>query len=91
MKILTSTAQYHETVSELRTKFLNNDLGDSLPDIRWKIGKCLRTLSKDCDWRHSVLQAILIQIMEGGNAAEGERNLPIFIPSSKFLTNCSLP
>lgn len=71
IKILTSTAHYHEAISELKTKFINNKLGEALPDIRWNVSKCIRAASKDSDWRYSVLQSILMEIMKGAKAADG--------------------
>ncbi|KAL1961126.1 hypothetical protein VTO42DRAFT_3071 [Malbranchea cinnamomea] len=93
MQILTSTAQYYQTVSDVKTAFLNSQLGDSVPDIRWKISQYLRTVGKDCDWRYCILQAILMQIMKGGDATNVCRDyekLLLYIEEQNLLEVDSL-
>ncbi|WEW61206.1 CCA tRNA nucleotidyltransferase, mitochondrial [Emydomyces testavorans] len=63
ISILKSTTKYHGLVSELKSAFLKQALGETLPDIRWRLGKGIRIMSTY--WRLCVVQAILLEVMQG--------------------------
>ena len=86
VKILSAAGQHYQMVDDLKTAFLDGKLGNTTPDIRWKIAECLRTLGRE--WRFCVLQAMLLQIMSGAEAADGELPFPD-LPSPSKTSFCS--
>jgi hypothetical protein len=69
VRILTAAGQHHEEAANLKSSFLRNELGSEAPDIRWNVAKPLRKMGRD--WRLCVLQALLLEIMTGVDAAQG--------------------
>ncbi|KMU78011.1 tRNA nucleotidyltransferase [Coccidioides immitis RMSCC 3703] len=66
--ILKSGAKHYGMVSDLKSAFLNRELGKTLPDIRWRIGRSIRIMG--ADWRLCFIQAVLLEIMQGEEAGK---------------------
>ncbi|EEP80011.1 predicted protein [Uncinocarpus reesii 1704] len=68
--ILKSTVKYYRDVSDLKSAFLKRELGQTLPDIRWRLGHSIRLMG--ADWRLCVVQAIILETMHGEEPRTGK-------------------
>ncbi|KAI1940766.1 CCA tRNA nucleotidyltransferase, mitochondrial [Ophidiomyces ophidiicola] len=65
--ILKAAATHYKRVTDLKSSFLKQDLGETLADVRWQLGRTIREIG--VDWRLCVIQAILLEVMQGEEAA----------------------
>ncbi|KAK2774911.1 CCA tRNA nucleotidyltransferase, mitochondrial [Emmonsiellopsis sp. PD_33] len=89
--ILGAACNHYETISSMKTSFLNNEVATSAPEIRVKVGQFIRTVGHD--WRLCMVLAILLDVMQGKEITEVFRDYEKFlsyIEESKLLDVTSL-
>lgn len=73
--LITVAVRHQTMVSDITSAFAQHKLGGSLPDIRWELGRFVRSLGRD--WRLCVVHAMLLDIMRGRDAGNGEHSVHI--------------
>ncbi|KGY15579.1 hypothetical protein PABG_11572 [Paracoccidioides brasiliensis Pb03] len=61
--IITAASKYHKMISHMKSSFLKDEIADTPPEVRAKVGQFIRTIGRD--WRLCFVLAIVREAMQG--------------------------
>ncbi|KLJ09111.1 hypothetical protein EMPG_15473 [Blastomyces silverae] len=89
--IISAASKNYQTVWDIKSSFLKNEIADTPSEARVKMGQFIRTLSHD--WRLCFVLAMLLEVMRGQEADHVFHNYEMllsYIESTNLLDVCSL-
>ncbi|EGE81284.1 Poly(A) polymerase [Blastomyces dermatitidis ATCC 18188] len=89
--IISAASKNYQTIWDIKSSFLKNEIADTPSETRVKIGLFIRTLSHD--WRLCFVLAMLLEVMRGQEADHVFHNyekLLSYIENTNLLDVCSL-